>query len=636
MQTLTVTDLSRAYGEKVLFDHISFLIHEQDKIGLIGLNGTGKTTLLNTLAGIETQDAGTITKANDYKITYLPQENHLDAPTVLDAALRGHGPEFEAIRQYERVLKAYTQAPEDQSLQDQFFKAESTMNRLDAWQVDTELKTILTELKITDFDQPVTQLSGGQIKRVALAQALLDKGDLLILDEPTNHLDFDSIAWLEKYLQNYHGAVLVVTHDRYFLDAVTQQIFELDQGRLSIFPGNYEAYVTEKAQQVATDTAQAHKQKQLYKQELAWMRAGAKARSTKQQARIARFNQLKDSVGSNHSVQDVNININEQRLGKKVLELKAADLAFDNKPILAQFNLLVQAGDRLGITGANGAGKSSLLNILAGRLPLTGGTLAIGETVQLAYYTQLTEPIPADKRVISYLEDVGSSVTGKSGARVSVTQLLEQFLFPRFMHGTLISRLSGGEVRRLYLLKLLMTEPNVLLLDEPTNDFDIETLTVLEHYLDDFNGTVITVSHDRYFLDHVADELLIFDGNAQIHRYNGRLTDYLAAEAKEKAQVKNQHKASKMQSEAEAVTETKDARQDKKTKLTYNEKKEYATIEKQLDDLDQQVQALKKQMQNIPGTDYQQLADLQNQIDKLNQTVDEKMDRWAYLSEFSN
>ncbi|MFD1671606.1 ABC-F family ATP-binding cassette domain-containing protein [Agrilactobacillus yilanensis] len=631
MRTLTATDLSRAYGEKVLFDKINFLIHDHDKIGLIGLNGTGKTTLLNTIAGLEKPDSGTLTGANDYKISYLRQDNKLKATTVLDAALRGTGPEFEAIRNYERTLKAYNLEPESQKLQDRFFEAESTMNRLNAWQVDTELKTILTELKITDFDQPTDQLSGGQIKRVALAQALLDKGDLLILDEPTNHLDFDSIAWLEKYLQGYNGAVLVVTHDRYFLDDVTNQIFELDDGRLSIFEGNYEAYVTQKAHQDQLDSEQAHKQRQLYKQELAWMRAGAKARSTKQQARIQRFNDLKGNLKTDHTNQDVAIDINAQRLGKKVIELKAANLAFDQKPILKDFNLLVQAGDRIGITGTNGAGKSSLLNAIAGRLPLDSGLIDIGETVKLAYYTQITEPIPADKRVIKYLEDVGEVVTSKSGAHISVTQLLEQFLFPRQMHGTLVQRLSGGEKRRLYLLKLLMSEPNVLLLDEPTNDFDIQTLTVLEHYLDDFNGTVITVSHDRYFLDHVADELLVFHGNAQINQFSGRLTDYLAAQT---AAVKAAAAKTKPETSTPAATNSVPEKA-KKQKLTYKEQKEYETIEADLEKLDQKITDLKATMAATAGSDYLQLADLQHQIDQLNQTVDEKMDRWAYLSEFA-
>lgn len=626
MRTLTATDLSRAYGEKVLFDSIDFLIHDQDKIGLIGLNGTGKTTLLNTIAGLEKPDSGTLTMANDYKISYLRQDNQLKAATVLDAALQGRGPEFDAIRSYERTLKAYNLDPENKTLQDRFFEAENTMNRLDAWQVDTELKTILTELKITDFDQPTAQLSGGQVKRVALAQALLDKGDLLILDEPTNHLDFDSIAWLEKYLQSYNGAVLVVTHDRYFLDDVTNQIFELDQGRLSIFEGNYEAYVTQKAHQTQLDLEQSHKQKQLYKQELAWMRAGAKARSTKQQARIERFNDLKDNLKTNQTAQDVAININEQRLGKKVIELKEASLAFEQKTILNDFNLLVQAGDRIGITGTNGAGKSSLLNAIAGRLPLDHGTIEIGETVKMAYYTQITEPIPADKRVIKYLEDVGEVVTSKSGTKLSVTQLLEQFLFPRYMHGTLIQRLSGGERRRLYLLKLLMGEPNVLLLDEPTNDFDIQTLTVLEHYLDDFNGTVITVSHDRYFLDHVADSLLVFKGDGQIQPFSGRLTDYLAQTAP----------VAKPAAKAKETVQTPDSKTPKpKQKLTYKEQKEYEGIEAELDTLDQKIEALKTEMGQTPGTDYQKLADLQTQIDHLNATVDEKMDRWAYLSEFA-
>ncbi|KRM98917.1 ABC-F family ATP-binding cassette domain-containing protein [Loigolactobacillus rennini] len=626
MQTLTAENLTKIYGEKTLFDHISFLIKEGDRIGLIGTNGAGKTTLLNTLTGKDALDAGTIKTPKNYRISYLQQIPQLPQQlTILEAIFTGDNPLFKVIKAYEHALAELTQNSTSEKAQTQYAKAESAMNQADAWNTDTQIKAILTQLNITNLNRQVKQLSGGQQKRVGLAQVLIAAPDLLILDEPTNHLDFASIAWLEKYLANYKGALLIVTHDRYFLDRVANQIYELALGKLTAYPGNFEAYLKQSAEATQQAQEQAAKQEKQYKKELSWMRTGAKARSTKQQARINRFNQLKDQLNQKETPdEDLDISLGQKRLGKKVMTLKHATLTFHQHPIIKDLDLLIQSHARLGITGANGAGKTTFLNVLAGKQPLDSGTYTLGETVRLGYYTQLMAPLDPNKRVISYLQEVGDTVTDKSGTVISVTQLLEQFLFPRFMHGALIRKLSGGERRRLYLLKVLMAQPNVLLLDEPTNNLDISTLTVLENYLQNFNGAVITVSHDRYFLDQVAQQLLVFHGGARVTRFTGALSEYLAQQNNIKTTKKTpQPKPAKPKPHTTA----------KKTKLTYNEQKEWQTIETKIDSLEQKLAAVQKEMQ-ANGSDYGKLAEQQKEVDRLNQSIETKMKRWDYLSQF--
>lgn len=631
MQTLRVEHLMKTYGEKTLFKDANFIINEHDRIGLIGTNGSGKTTLLNAVAGIDSADHGELIMPNDYRIGYLKQIPDLDeTKTIMDAVFDGAAPVFQTIRQYEDAVAKYAEHPEDEKLQRRYDQAEKKMNQEDAWNADSEVKTILMQLQIKDLNQKIGTLSGGQKKRVGLAQVLIQAPDLLILDEPTNHLDFDSISWLEKYLASYKGALLVVTHDRYFLDQVTTQIMELSFGTLYAYEGNYEDYVHQKAERVERELVQEHKTQQLYKKELAWMRTGAKARTTKQQARINHFNELQKSVDHKVQVdQNVQINLGSKRLGKKVLELKDASAKLGSHQIIKDFNMMINAGDRIGITGLNGAGKSSLLNILANKIPLDQGELITGETVRIAYYQQQTEPIPDDKRMINYLNEVGQSVVNKEDERISTTQLLEQFLFPRFMHGTLIRKLSGGEKRRLYLLKLLMQQPNVLLLDEPTNDLDIGTLTVLEDYLDNFDGTVITVSHDRYFLDKVADQLYIFEGNAKIDRYSGKFTDYLVnvQSSSKRKPVKDSKKNCEIQSKKIDAPK-------KKTKLTYAERLEYEKLEKEINELDGKRSELQHEMENTPETNYTKLGDLQREIDDLDEKSMAKMERWEELAQY--
>lgn len=630
MQTMKAEGLTSTYGEKVLFDHINFIINENDRIGLIGVNGSGKTSLLNVIAGEVSPESGQITTPNDYTIGYLKQQPRLDeSKTIMEAVFAGDQTIFKTIRQYEEALNKFSAHPEDPQTVDRYNKMQDRMDQEDAWEADSRIKTILTQLKIKDTSQRIADLSGGQRKRVGLAQVLIQQPDLLLLDKPTNHLDLDSVIWLQDFLASYKGAVLVVTHDRYFLDQVTNHIWELSFGKLYQYDGNYQDFVAKKATRVALAKETEQKNQQLYKKELAWMRTGAKARSTKQKGRINRFHQLENKVGKLKTDEDISINLGSQRLGKDVIKFKDANLKLGDHQILQDFNWLVQAGDRIGITGENGAGKTSLLNVIAQRVPLDSGVMKIGETVKLGYYTQQTEGINDSKRMISFLSEVAESVTDKDGNKLSVTQLLERFLFPRFMHGTLIRKLSGGEKRRLYLLKILMQQPNVLLLDEPTNDLDIGTLTVLEDYLDSFAGTVITVSHDRYFLDKVADDLLIFHGNGDIQRYTGRFTDYL----KEKQANHERQQAEKKPFKKEKKPTPEKESSQKKTKLTYAEKIEWDQINQDLDKLSQQHDKLEQEMA-ANANDYPKLAELQKRVNEVQKQIDQKTERWEYLSNY--
>lgn len=619
MKELKVTELYKTFGDKTLFDRISFLIHEKDRIGLIGVNGTGKSSLLTILAGKDSGDGdvSAIEKASDYRIGYLAQEQTFtEELLVLDVVFQGNNPLMQTVRDYEKALLNLSHE-NTADLQRQFSLAEESMNKQDAWTADSEAKAILNKLGIDTLNKRIGELSGGQIKRVALAQVLIDAPDLLLLDEPTNHLDYDAIQWLESYLKSYTGSLLMVTHDRYFLDRVTNRIFELSFGNLYEYHGNYEAYLVEKAERDRIAIEQEGKRKQLYKQELAWMRTGAKARTTKQQARINRFEDLKENLNQVKTDGQLEMNIATTRLGKKVLEVKQASYAIEGKTILDQFDLLIQTRERLGITGKNGAGKSTLLNLLAGRLQVDSGVIEIGETVRLAYYTQQNETLDPNKRMIAYLQEAAEEVKQRDGSQISVAEILERFLFPRFMHGTLIGKLSGGEKRRLYLLKLLIQQPNVLLLDEPTNDLDIATLTVLEDYLQEFSGAVITVSHDRYFLDKVAEKLLIFEGDGKIVSYFGSIMEYL-----------DQQKPVKEEKAVKAKPQPKE----RKKKLSYNEQKEWETIEDDIALLESKIDELTEAM-NHQGDDFTKLQDLQKEIDQTEQDLDEKMNRWEYLSE---
>ena len=622
MSDFIVEKLTKSVGDKTVFKEISFIIHDLDRIGIIGVNGTGKTTLLDVVSeriGFD-GDVSPFTKANGYKIAYLTQEPEFDdGKTVLDTVLSSDLREMALIREYETLVADYF---EDNQSRLETVMAE--MDSLDAWSIESEVKTVLSKLGLSDLSQKVEDLSGGLRRRVQLAQVLLNDADLLLLDEPTNHLDIDTIAWLTNFLKSSKKTVLFITHDRYFLDSVATRIFELDQANLIEYQGNYQDYVRLKAEQDERDAAALHKKKQLYKQELAWMRTQPQARATKQQARINRFKELKGEVHQTLNNDDFEINFETSRIGKKVVNFEHVDFAYeDGKPILSDFNLIMQNRDRIGIVGDNGVGKSTLLNLINGDLVPTAGVLDIGETVRIGYFSQQIKDMDESKRVINYLQEVADEVKTTVGT-TSITELLEQFLFSRSTHGTQIAKLSGGEKKRLYLLKILIEKPNVLLLDEPTNDLDIATLTVLENFLNGFGGPVVTVSHDRYFLDKVANKILAFEEGG-VREFFGNYTDYLD----EKAFLQEQSALLEKEKEQASVKVEK-VKKDKR-RMSYFEKQEWATIEDEITDLEAKIEEIEAAMLES-ASDYGQLASLQRDLDTTNETLLEKYERYEYLS----
>lgn len=622
MSDFIVEKLTKSVGDKTVFKEISFIIHDLDRIGIIGVNGTGKTTLLDVVSeriGFD-GDVSPFTKANGYKIAYLTQEPEFDdGKTVLDTVLSSDLREMALIREYETLVADYF---EDN--QSRLEKVMAEMDSLDAWSIESEVKTVLSKLGLSDLSQKVGDLSGGLRRRVQLAQVLLNDADLLLLDEPTNHLDIDTIAWLTNFLKSSKKTVLFITHDRYFLDSVATRIFELDQANLIEYQGNYQDYVRLKAEQDERDAAALHKKKQLYKQELAWMRTQPQARATKQQARINRFKELKGEIHQTFNNDDFEINFETSRIGKKVVNFEHVDFAYeDGKPILSDFNLIMQNRDRIGIVGDNGVGKSTLLNLINGDLVPTAGVLDIGETVRIGYFSQQIKDMDESKRVINYLQEVADEVKTTVGT-TSITELLEQFLFSRSTHGTQIAKLSGGEKKRLYLLKILIEKPNVLLLDEPTNDLDIATLTVLENFLNGFGGPVVTVSHDRYFLDKVANKILAFEEGG-VREFFGNYTDYLD----EKAFLQEQSALLEKEKEQASVKVEK-VKEDKR-RMSYFEKQEWATIEDEITDLEAKIEEIEAAMLEN-ASDYGQLASLQCDLDTTNKTLLEKYERYEYLS----
>lgn len=621
MSHFLVEKLTKTVGDKTVFQDISFIIHDFDRIGIIGVNGTGKTTLLDVLSGRLGFDGDNspFSKANDYKIAYLTQDPEFnDAASVLDTVLSSDVKAIQLIRQYELLMANYT---EDK--QETLESLMSEMDCLDAWSIESDVKTVLSKLGITDLEQKVGDLSGGMRRRVQLAQVLLGAADLLLLDEPTNHLDINTIAWLTTYLKTAKKTVLFITHDRYFLDNVATRIFELDKAGLTEYQGNYQDYVRLKAEQDERDAANLHKKKQLYKQELAWMRTQPQARATKQQARINRFTDLKKEVHQDSSADKLEMTFETSRIGKKVIHFEDLSFAYGDRQLIKDFNLIIQNKDRIGIVGDNGVGKSTLLNLINGDLEPTSGKLDIGDTIRVGYFSQQLKDMDETKRVINYLQEVADEVKTSVGT-TSISELLEQFLFPRSSHGTLIAKLSGGEKKRLYLLKLLIEKPNVLLLDEPTNDLDIATLTVLENFLANFAGPVITVSHDRYFLDKVATKILAFEED-DIRVFYGNYSDYLDEKVFEKETV-----------EADLVktTVTEEVplpQKEERKRMSYLEKQEWAQIEDTIATLEAQIEDIESQMLEV-ASDYGQLAQLQRDLEQKNKGLLEAYERFDYLS----
>ncbi|WP_226537113.1 ABC-F family ATP-binding cassette domain-containing protein [Fictibacillus halophilus] len=630
MSILLVENLYKTYGEKTLFDKISFSIGEKQRIGLIGPNGTGKSSLLKALSGLDPAEQGSITHANLFQIEYVAQEPELDEElSVLEQIYYGDSTIMRTMRDYEQALLDLEADPANEKKLQRLMNGQQKMDEQEAWEANTVAKTVLTKLGLRDFSRKVKFLSGGQKKRVAIAKALIQPADLLILDEPTNHLDNETVEWLETFLAGYKGSLLMVTHDRYFLNRVTNHIFELDNGKLYVYEGNYETYLEKKAEREELALQNEDKRQNTLRRELAWLRRGAKARTTKQKARIQRVESLQEETGP-AAKGSVEFAIGSQRLGKKVIEVEGLSKSLDDKKLIDGLDYLIVPGERLGIIGPNGSGKTTLLNMLAGRMTPDSGSVEVGETVKIGYYTQDHDELDGNFRVVDYVKETAQVITTVDGQTITAEQMLERFLFPRYMQYTYIRKLSGGEKRRLYMLKVLMEEPNVLFLDEPTNDLDIQTLSILEEYLDNFPGVVLTVSHDRYFLDRVVDHLLAFEGEGRVVRFQGSYSDYME-EKKERDEL-----AASVKKEAEAVTaEAADGssqpRKEKRKKLSYKEQQEWDTIEDRIMALEEKKEQIEAEIVSA-GSDFGRISELYAEQKKVETELETTMERWEELS----
>ena len=630
MNLLSTESLSKAYGEKKLFDKVAFGIDDSDKIGLIGINGTGKTSFLKVIAGIDEADAGSFIKSSNLKIEYLAQNPDFDFEiTVLEQVFEGSSPLMVLLREYENVSSSLEKNPSDTKLQMRLMELNAKMDLNEAWQIEREAKTVLMKLGIMEFDKKIGELSGGQRKRVAMAGALIRPCDLLILDEPTNHIDNETITYLEDYLSNRKGALLMVTHDRYFLDRVVNKIWELDEGKLYAYQGAYTKFLELKAQREAEDKRIQEKKQSLYKSELAWMRKGVEARRTKQKARKDRFKVLETEIDKS-SDEKLDISVAGKRLGRKIIEINDISKSFGDKVVLKNFTYTVLKGDRIGIVGNNGEGKSSLLNAIAKKLDLDSGTIEIGETIKIGYYSQENIDMDTSLRVIEYIKNKAEYIETSDGTKITAAMMLEKFLFTGDMQWSFISKLSGGERRRLYLLSVLMEGPNVLLLDEPTNDLDIQTLAILEDYIDEFNGPVITVSHDRYFLDKIADKIFAFEGDGNIEISFGDYTDY----SEKKKQTIEDTASETVKASLKDKDKSSEAKPKAKTKFSYKEQQEFDTIDEKIEQTETKLAQIKIDMEKN-AADFVKLAELTKEEERLNSLLEELMERWAYLNELA-
>ncbi|MGB8954537.1 MAG: ABC-F family ATP-binding cassette domain-containing protein [Tumebacillaceae bacterium] len=628
MNLVSVINLSKTHGEKVLFQDITFGIDAGQRIGLIGVNGTGKSTLLKSIAGVEQADGGQVVLGGGVRVEYLPQNPEFDESlTVLQSVFMGGSSTLSLLGDYEQVLAELDRHPDDANLQARFAQLNQQMDANNAWELEANAKIILNRLGITDYDAIISQLSGGQRKRVAMARALIRPTELLILDEPTNHIDNETVDWLEGYLAKSKSALLLITHDRYFLDRVTNRILELDKGKLYTYEGNYAKFLEGKAAREESALASEDKRQNLLRRELEWLHRGAKARTTKQKARKEFAETLRDQKVEKQAAK-LEITIGSQRLGKKVLELEEVTKRYGERTLIDHFSYLVGPGERIGIVGPNGSGKSTLLNMIAGGITPDSGTITVGDTVKMSYYTQESVDMNENQRVIEYIREVAHYIRTTDGESISAGQMLERFLFPPHVQWTPIAKLSGGEKRRLYLLRILMGEPNVLLLDEPTNDLDIQTLTILEDYLDHFDGTVITVSHDRYFLDRVVDKLIAFE-SGEILPYLGMYSEYQA----ERNLRMEATKESKPKDVTPAPAAAKPVK-DKPRKFSYKEQKEWESIENTIASLEAQIESVQAELAK-GGTDYTHLQKLMAEQNRLEAELEQALERWTFLSELA-
>ncbi|MDB8804309.1 ABC-F family ATP-binding cassette domain-containing protein [Romboutsia sp. 1001216sp1] len=625
MNLMTLENICKSYSEKTLLENISFGINEGEKIGIIGVNGTGKSTLLKIIAGVEVPDSGTVTKANRVRVEYLPQNpDYNEEFTVLQQVFKGTSSEMKLLLEYQETLDKLNKTY-NEDINNKLISLQEKIDTLGLWDLESEAKMILTKLGITNFSQKVKELSGGQRKRISLASALITPCDLLILDEPTNHLDNETIDYLEEYLNSRRGSLVMITHDRYFLDRVSNRIIELDKGRLFSYDGNYSLFLEKKMERLALEASMEEKRQNLMRKELAWVRRGAKARTTKQKARLQRFDDLvnQDIIKPD---EQMDISVGSTRLGNKIIEIHNISKSFDGKCLINNLDYTIARTDRIGIVGKNGMGKSTLINILNGKLSPDSGHIEVGETVKIGCFSQDDSHMHPDMRAIDYVKEGSDYIETSDGSKISASQMCERFLFNSTLQYSLINKLSGGERRRLHLLRTLMTAPNVLLLDEPTNDLDIETLNRLEDYLDEFRGVVITVSHDRYFLDRICNKIFAYEGMGNIHIYTGNYSDYQVY--KEVQGIEFEEEKIIKENSTPKKEKPKSA---KKLKFSYNEQREFETIDSDIEKLEQKIEQLESDSTKY-ATDFVKLQELLDEKANLEKELEFKYERWEYLN----
>lgn len=629
MNLITFENICKSYSEKKLIENLSFGINDGEKIGLIGVNGTGKSTLLKIVAGAEEIDSGKITKANRVRIEYLPQSPDYDEnATVLEQVFKAESKELNLLGRYQDLLKKLEKEYSDKT-NEELIKVQEQIDTMNLWDLENDAKAVLTKLGIDNFDQKVSELSGGQKKRISLASALITPCELLVLDEPTNHLDSDTIDWLEEYLNSRKGSLLMITHDRYFLDRVTNRILELDKGRLFSYEGNYTLFLEKKMERLQLESSMEDKRQNLIRNELKWVKRGARARTTKQKARLQRFDELVNREVIKED-EKIDISVASSRLGKKIIEIKNISKSFDGKKVIDDLEYTLARTDRIGIVGKNGLGKSTLINILNGKLQPDSGTIEIGETVKIGCFSQDNSHMDPSMKAIDYIKEESDYITTADGTKITASMMCERFLFNGTLQHTMIEKLSGGERRRLHLLRVLMGAPNVLLLDEPTNDLDIETLSRLEDYLDEFDGVVITVSHDRYFLDRICNKIFAYEGNGRIFIFTGNYSDYTIFREIQGIEFEDD----KPEKVVEPKKEKEKPKSDKKTKFSYKEQKEYDSIDSDIEQLEKKIAALEESTA-VYATDFTKLQEIMNEKAELEKELEYKYERWEYLNELA-
>nr|WP_290224888.1 ABC-F family ATP-binding cassette domain-containing protein [Trichocoleus desertorum] len=642
MSIFTLQSVQKDFGIKEILKDASFSLNPDDKVGLIGTNGSGKSTLLKMIAGLEPIDSGQILVNSGAKIVYLPQQPDLDENhTVLEQVFADSGEGMTLVREYEELSDKLAHGQGDATqLMARLSVVSQRMDAVNAWELETQAKIVLTKLGIEDFEAKIGSLSGGYRKRIALAAALMANPDVLLMDEPTNHLDALSVEWLQSYLNRFRGALLLITHDRYFLDRVTNRIIEIDRGDLYSYSGNYSYYLEKKALAEESAVSSQRKHQGVLRRELEWLKRGPKARSTKQKARIQRIQDMR-SQEFKQGPGKVEISTPGRRIGKKVIDLVNISKAYDDRTLIKDFTYNFNPEDRVGIIGGNGAGKSTLMNIITGRVQPDAGTVEIGSTIHIGYFDQHSEELLTalneDQRVIDYIKEVGEFVKVADGTQISASQMLERFLFPGNQQYAPIHKLSGGEKRRLFLLRILMGAPNVLILDEPTNDLDVQTLAVLEEYLEDFNGCVIAVSHDRYFLDRAIDTIFALEPDGTLRQYPGSYSVYLDFKKKEEEEETKQVATAKPDQAAASATPdqptAKSANGDKSRKISYKEKREFELLETKIPEMEAEKEAIEKTLYNNPPSGFSEVQNLSERLAELTQAIDEATERWMELAE---